>query len=62
MNERAKGLAFALVAVGTLGLLANEFVFSWGRIATLAFAAANGIGLVALGIALWGRGKDTPSA
>ncbi len=59
MNERTKGLAFVLVAIGTLGLLTNEFVFSWGRIATLVFAAANGIGLVALGIALWGQRRDT---
>ena len=62
MSERAKGLAFVLVAIGTLGLLANEFVFSWGRIATLVFAAANGIGLVAIGTALWGKGKETPTA
>lgn len=60
MNEHAKGLAFVLVAIGTLGLLANEFVFSWGRIATLVFAAANGIGLVGVGIALWGKGQDAP--
>lgn len=60
MSERAKGLAFVLVAIGTLGLLTNEFVFSWGRIATLVFAAANAVGLGALGFALWGKGKDTP--
>ena len=60
MSERAKGLAFVLVAIGTLGLLTNEFVFSWGRIATLLFAAANGVGLVGVGIALWGKGQDTP--
>ena len=59
MSERAKGLAFVLVAIGTLGLLTNEFVYSWGRIATLVFAAVNGIGLVAVGIALWGKGQDT---
>ncbi len=59
MSERAKGLAFVLVAIGTLGLLTNEFVFSWGRIATLVFAATNGIGLVGVGIALWGKGQDT---
>jgi hypothetical protein len=59
MSERAKGLAFVLVAIGTLGLLTNEFVFSWGRIVTLLFAAANGIGLVGVGIALWGKGQDT---
>jgi len=60
MNETVKGLAFVLVAIGTLGLLTNEFVFSWGRIATLVFAAANGVGLVALGFAFWGKGQDTP--
>ena len=60
MSERAKGLAFVLVAIGTLGLLTNEFVFSWGRVATLVFATANGIGLVALGIAFRGKGQDTP--
>jgi len=46
--------AFALVIVGTLGLLANEFVFDWGRIATLVFAASNVIGLVGLGFAFFG--------
>ena len=61
MSERAKGLAFVLVAIGTLGLLTNEFVFSWGRIVTLLFAAINGIGLVGVGIALWGKGQDTSS-
>ena len=59
MNERVQGLAFVLVAIGTCGLLMNEFFFSWGRMATLAFASANGIGLVALGTALWGKRQDT---
>jgi hypothetical protein len=39
---------FILLLIGTLGLLMNEFIFSWGRPATLAFAAANVVGLVAL--------------
>jgi hypothetical protein len=60
MSERAKGMAFVLVAIGTLGLLTNEFIFSWGRTATMVFAAANAIGLVSLGIALWGKKDGTP--
>ncbi len=45
--------AFVLVITGTLGLLANEFMFDWGRAATLLFAASNVIGLVGLGIGLF---------
>jgi len=45
------GIGFVLVAIGTAGLLANEFVLAWGRPATLAFAAANVVGLVALAVA-----------
>lgn len=46
--------AFVLLLIGTLGLLMNEFVFAWGSSATLAFAAANIVGLVALGYSYWG--------
>ena len=49
--------AFTLIIVGTLGLLANEFVFDLGRTATLVFAAANLIGLVGLGFMLFGGRK-----
>ena len=49
--------AFTLVIVGTLGLLANEFVFNWGRTATLIFAASNVIGLVGLGFVFFGHDK-----
>ena len=49
--------AFALVIVGTIGLLANEFVFDWGRAATLVFAALNAVGLVGLGLTFFGRRK-----
>lgn len=59
MNEHMRTLAFVLLAVGTLGLLTNEFVFSWGRIATLIFAATNVIGFVALLIARWSKSQDT---
>jgi len=41
---------FILLTIGTLGLLLNEFVFDWGKTATLIFAAANVIGLLALGL------------
>ncbi len=41
---------FVLLMIGTLGLLMNEFVFDWGKTATLIFAAANVIGLLALGL------------
>jgi hypothetical protein len=46
---------FVLLIIGTVGLLLNEFVFDWGRTATLLFAAANVIGLLVLGLAYWTR-------
>jgi len=49
--------AFVLLTVGTLGLLANEFLFDWGRAATILFAVANGFGLLAFGLAYWAE-KD----
>jgi hypothetical protein len=48
MEKYAAHLAFALIAVGTTGLLLNEFIFDWGRFATLSFALLNVLGLVAL--------------
>jgi hypothetical protein len=51
--------AFIFLLVGTVGLLINEFVFDWGRAATLTFALANVIGLVALGSAHWGMKQGT---
>ena len=39
---------FILLIIGTLGLLLNEFVFDWGRAATLTFAVFNICGLVSL--------------
>jgi hypothetical protein len=50
--------AFVFLLIGTLGLLMNEFVFDWGRPATLIFAAANVMGLLALGFAYWGTKQD----
>ncbi len=59
MSDNAEKTAFVLVALGTAGLLANESVFSWGRIATLLCAALSVVGLVVLGLARWGRGRGT---
>ena len=47
-SEAVRVAAFLLLIVGTAGLLLNEFVFGWGRTATLIFAACNVVGLVAL--------------
>lgn len=48
MREAIKLIAFALLTIGTLGLLINEFAFDWGRVATLVFAILNFMGLVIL--------------
>ena len=47
--------AYLLVVVGTLGLLANEFLLDWGRSATVVFALLNVAGLVGVGFALLAR-------
>ncbi len=52
MKNTFKTIAFTLLIIGTLGLLLNEFVFTWGTTATLIFAVANMIGLVMLGFSL----------
>ncbi len=49
MKQNIALSAFALLIIGTLGLLFNEFFFDWGRAATLIFAGANLLGLLALG-------------
>ena len=45
---------FVLLLIGTVGLLINELVFDWGRVATLSFAAVNVVGLVILASITWG--------
>ncbi len=52
-------IVFVLLTVGTLGLLANEFIFDWGSPATLTFAVLNVIGLALLAFAHWGMKQDT---
>jgi hypothetical protein len=50
MRKFIELIPFPLLIIGTLGLLLNEFVFDWGRTATIIFASANVLGLLALGI------------
>jgi len=42
-------ISFTLIIIGTFGLLLNEFVVDWGRVATIIFAVMNFTGLVTLG-------------
>jgi len=57
MSEVLKLVGFILIAIGTIGLLVNEFVLDWGRAATLIFAAFNCVGLASLAFVHWGRKK-----
>jgi len=54
MRRVAELSPFILLIVGTIGLLVNEFVFDWGRVATLSFAAINIVGLSILAFMIWG--------
>ena len=58
MSRTAESSPFVLLTIGTLGLLANEFLFDWGSVATLIFAALNVVGLVILGLAHWGTKQE----
>lgn len=51
-SESLRLIALVWVAVGTVGLLVNEFIVHLGRTATLASAALNLIGLIVLGATL----------
>ena len=57
MRRVAELSAFILLIVGTIGLVVNEFVLDWGRVATLSFAAINIVGLVILAYTNWGMKK-----
>ena len=48
MRDYARVSCFALIFIGTLGLLINEFITEWGSVATLIFAAFNLLGLTIL--------------
>ena len=54
MKQIVKLSAFILLAIGTFGLLINEFIFDWGSTATLTFAAVNVAGFTTLAFANWG--------
>ncbi len=45
-KEHMRTVGFILLIIGTLGLLANELFFDWGRVATIIFAVANLLGLL----------------
>ena len=53
MRGSLKLAGFILIFIGTLGLLLNELMFDWGRIATIAFAATNLVGLATLVSTKW---------
>ena len=48
-----KLIAFILLIIGTVGLIFNELVFDWGRVATLILAVFNLIGLAILALPYW---------
>lgn len=57
MSEVLKLVGFILIAIGTTGLLVNEFVLDWGRAATLILAVFNCVGLATLAFVAWGKKK-----
>jgi hypothetical protein len=58
MRKIARSTAFALLIIGTLGLLVNELVFDWGRVATIFLAVLNVIGLILICFAAGGGGSE----
>lgn len=54
MRELTTLISFVLLIIGTIGLVVNEFIFDWGRIATLLFAVFNIVGLILLACRNWG--------
>ncbi|MFC2033958.1 hypothetical protein ACFLTT_00950 [Chloroflexota bacterium] len=53
-----KPAGFALIAIGTVGLLITEFIFDIGRTATITFAVLNAAGLLILGFTHWMLERD----
>jgi hypothetical protein len=58
MRKIARSTAFALLIIGTLGLLVNELVFDWGRVATIFLAVLNVIGLILICFAAGGGSSE----
>lgn len=50
--EILKKSAYFVLLSGTVGLLVNEFIFHWGRIATLFFASISLLGFSIFGVIL----------
>ena len=57
IKEAIKLSGFILLAIGTVGLLVNEFVFCCGRTATVTFAIINLVGFITLAVTHWGLKK-----
>ena len=57
MDEGNKIATFILIAIGTTGLLVNEFLTDLGRAATIIFACLNVVGLVFLGYTSLARSR-----
>jgi hypothetical protein len=54
MRNFIKGTGFILIAIGTLGLILNEFVFESSSTRTIIFAVVDFVGLVNLAFAHFG--------
>jgi hypothetical protein len=52
IGDYARVSGFTLIFIGTLGLLFNEFVLEWGRLATVIFALLNILGLAMLAFSI----------
>ena len=48
-----------LLIIGIIGLPINEFIFDWGRGATLTFTIINIAGLTVLAFAYWTTNKTS---
>ena len=59
MRNFIKTTAFALIIIGTLGLLLNEFVWEHSTTRTIIFAIVNFVGLVNLAFAYFGYREKT---
>ena len=47
--------AFILLIIGAIGHLINEFIFDWGKLATVRFTIFNVAGLGILAFERWGK-------
>lgn len=61
MGDYARVGGFTLIFIGTLGLLFNEFVLEWGRLATVIFALLNILGLALLAFSIKRRRSQKPN-